>query len=298
MLQLKEVKLTYFSENGETEAIKNVSFSVKEGDFVAILGPSGCGKSTILSLISGLLKPTHGEIIIQKNDKEKNLNNTGYMFQKDYLFEWRSVLKNVQLGIEITKKQLKKDIFLKEKEKQKVLNKTTKFGLLQAFKNWHKAKKIANDKYGAEVKREYAYASELLKKYGLWEFRSKYPNQLSGGMRQRVALIRTLTLNPDILLLDEPFSSLDYQTRLNLCDDVSNIIKNENKTTILVTHDITEALSMANKIIVLTARPAQVKSVYEIDNEENLTPLQRRESGKFLGMFDTIWKELQHEEAI
>ena len=143
---------------------------------------------------------------------------------------------------------------------------------------------------------EVAYANKLLQKYGLWDFRNHYPNQLSGGMRQRVALIRTLALNPSVLLLDEPFTALDYQTRLNLCDDVSKIIKTEHKTTILVTHDITEALSMASKIIVLTKRPASILNVHNMELDQTLTPLQRRESGAFLNHFDIIWKELQTNE--
>ena len=135
------------------------------------------------------------------------------------------------------------------------------------------------------------FANELLNKYGLGEFKKNYPDQLSGGMRQRAALIRTLVMNPKILLLDEPFSALDFQTRLSVCDDVYKIIKAEGKTAILVTHDISEAISMSDKIIVLTARPAQVKSIFR-PNIEGDTPLQKRESKKFGELFENIWKEL------
>ena len=131
-------------------------------------------------------------------------------------------------------------------------------------------------------------ARELLKKYGLWEFRKHYPQQLSGGMRQRVALIRTLVLNPDLLLLDEPFSALDFQTRLEVCDDVYSIIKNENKTALLVTHDISEAISLADKVVVLTARPATLKTVHYTHLENIDTPLKRRQSPDFSAQFEYL----------
>ena len=135
------------------------------------------------------------------------------------------------------------------------------------------------------------YVLNLLKKYNLLDFKDKYPNELSGGMRQRVALIRTLAIKPDILLLDEPFSALDYQTRLSVSSDVYNIIKEENKTVILVTHDISEALSMCNKIIVLSKRPSTIKSIYEI-NLNNSSPIERRNEPLFSKYYDLIWKDI------
>ena len=170
------------------------------------------------------------------------------MLQKDSLLEWRSIYKNVILGLEIRK---------------------------------------INTKENRE------YATKLLKKYHLYEFKDKYPSQLSGGMRQRVALIRTLAVKPKILLLDEAFSALDYQTRIMVTKDIYEIIKNENVTTLMVTHDISEAISMSDRIIVLTRRPAQVKRTYDIDFEiEGRDPLVVRESPKFSKYFDSIWKEL------
>ena len=131
----------------------------------------------------------------------------------------------------------------------------------------------------------------LFRSYGLGEFRDAYPTQLSGGMRQRAALIRTLAFKPRLLLLDEPFSAVDFQTRMKVCDDVHSIIKNEKKTALLVTHDISEAVSMADKIVVLTKRPATVKTVFEIDITAE-TPLKRRESPRFSEWFDRVWKEV------
>ena len=257
VLEFESVCLNYYSANGETIALDNVSFKVNKGEFVSIVGPSGCGKTTILSLISGLIKPTKG--VITLNGKDINTRTTkdndsfiGYMFQKDQLFEWRTVMKNVLLGLEITHKNTPENV---------------------------------------------QYVQTLLKKYGLWEFKDKHPHELSGGMRQRVALIRTLALKPQILLLDEAFSALDYQTRLNVCDDIHDILKQENVTSILVTHDIAEAISMSDKIIVLTNRPAKVKNVHIMDFDSSLTPLKRRENKLVNVYFDKIWRELNNDQT-
>ena len=254
MLEFKNVVYKYYSKNGETLALKNISFNIKKGELIAIVGPSGCGKTTILSLISGLLTPTQGNVLL--NGKPVTPQQSGYMFQKDHLFDWRTIEQNVCLGLEILKSKYK--------------NKSEKNLIYQKNK---------------------ADALALLKKYGLWDFKDKYPTQLSGGMKQRVALIRTLALKPEILLLDEPFSALDFQTRLNLCDDVYNILKTENKTAILVTHDISEAISMADRIIVLTNRPAEIKNIHSI-LLKGKTPLLKREEINFNVYFNEIWKEM------
>lgn len=136
----------------------------------------------------------------------------------------------------------------------------------------------------------------LLKKYNLWEFRKSYPHELSGGMRQRAALIRTLASSPELLLLDEPFSALDYQTRLSVCDDVYDIIKSERKTAILVTHDISEAIATSDKIVVLSARPSKVVNIHDIDTDKSLTPLKRREEPGFSKWFERLWRELNDEK--
>ncbi|EQE85438.1 UNVERIFIED_CONTAM: taurine ABC transporter ATP-binding protein [Clostridioides difficile] len=188
IVEVKNINMNFYTKEGELEVLKDVNFNLKEGEILTLLGPSGSGKSTILNILTNLLKPTSGDI--------KITGNIGYMFQKDNLLEWRNIMDNITIGLEIQGKKDKKSLDRIE---------------------------------------------SLLKTYGLWDFRSMYPKELSGGMRQRVALIRTLSVNPDILLLDEPFSALDYQTRLLVCDDVYSIIKNENKSTILVTHDIGEA---------------------------------------------------------
>lgn len=237
------VNKSFYSLKEETVVLNQISFDVKKGEIVAIVGPSGCGKSTLLNLISGLIQPDSGQIKIN--------GKVGYMFQKDHLFEWRTVYKNITLGPEI-----------------------------------------------AKIKIEPEKIDQILKKYGLYDFKNHYPKELSGGMRQRVALLRTLALDPDILLLDEPFSSLDYQTKITVQDDIYKIIKDAQKTTLLVTHDITEAIAMADRVIVLTKRPSTIKAIYdiELDLKEEKTPLLSRNSPKFKEYFNLIWEALDIHE--
>lgn len=143
-----------------------------------------------------------------------------------------------------------------------------------------------------KTKENIEYVKELLKKYGLEDFMFKYPNQLSGGMRQRIALIRTLALKPDILMLDEPFSALDYVSRLMVSDDVYDIIKKEKKTAIMITHDIAEAVSLANRVIVLSKRPAKIKNIYTIEFETRKSPMENRQAKEFAKYYDSLWKDL------
>lgn len=239
MLEFKDVGYIYHTPAGETTAVKNLSFSVADGDFVSVIGPSGCGKTTILSLAAGLLAPSRGEIL--KSDGE-----IGYMLQRDALFPWRTVEENIFLPLEI-KKRNTKDM---------------------------------RDK-----------AVALAKKYGLKDFLKKTPSELSGGMRQRVALIRTLAAEPELLLLDEPFSALDYQTRLEVCDDVHSIIQSEKKTALLVTHDISEAIALSDKVVVLSARPATVVARHDILFGDK-SPKARRERPEFSATFEKLRKEL------
>ena len=241
ILEVNNLKKIYHTKTSETKALENISFTVNEGEFIAIVGPSGCGKSTILSILCGLEDKTDGTI---------TMNNTkiGYMLQQDCLFPWRNVLDNCMLGLEIKKE---------------------------------------NDK---------DYVLELLNSYGLKDFIYSYPDNLSGGMRQRVALIRTLATKPNLLLLDEPFSALDYQSRLNISNDIYKILKKEKKTMIMVTHDIGEAISMCDKVIVLTDRPAKIKSIYNIELDNKDTPINNRKDPKFNYYYDLIWKDIDYYE--
>lgn len=248
-LEFKSVTFNYFTKTSEFTALSGLDFSIKKGEFVSIVGPSGCGKTTILSLIAGLLEPTSGEIFLDgRNVKDVS---TGYMFQKDHLFEWRTIYQNITLGLEILGKKISSE------DKSRI--------------------------------------DDLLSKYGLIDFKNSHPSELSGGMRQRVALIRTLAVTPKLLLLDEPFSALDFQTRLDVCDDVKRIITEEKQTAILVTHDISEAISLSDRIIILTKRPASVKQIEVINFDKKLSPLKRRDCPEFSSYFNKIWEALSEK---
>ena len=223
MVQVSNLALTYQSAEGEIEAIRDLSFSVADGEFVSVIGPSGCGKSTLLSIIAGLLSPTAGEIRLAGD------GSIGYMLQKDSLFPWRTIRRNVLLGAEI------------------------KGGGLRAAEE---------------------YADSLLKTYGLWEFRDCFPGQLSGGMRQRAAFGRTALTG-------------------SVADDIYSIIRREGKTAMMVTHDISEAVSLSDRVIVLTKRPAVIKSIYDIRFAAGRrSPLQCREEPEFRGYFNQIWRDI------
>lgn len=159
----------------------------------------------------------------------------------------------------------------------------------------------SNVRLGLEIQKKLtgdnlAYAESLLKTYGLTEFAQKRPSELSGGMRQRAALIRTLVLRPDLLLLDEPFSALDYQTRLTVGNDIGNIIRKEKKTAILVTHDLSEAIALGDRVLILSSRPGTVKTVIPIVFDEGLSPLEKRNDSRFKNYFNLIWKEFNQNE--
>ncbi len=239
MLKFENITYTYHTKEGETTAVKDLTFTVEDGQFVSVIGPSGCGKTTILSLAAGILAPSSGEV-------KRGGGEFGYMLQRDALFPWRSVEQNIFLPLEVKKRNT------------------------------------------PEMRQK---AVALAEKYGLKDFLKKSPNQLSGGMRQRVALIRTLAAEPDILMLDEPFSALDYQTRLEVCDDVQSIIKGEKKTALLVTHDISEAIALSDKVVVLSARPARVVAEHKIEFGDG-SPKKRRECPEFSQTFEILRKEL------
>ena len=252
ILELKNISYSYHSLNGETRALKDISFGVREGEFIAIVGPSGCGKSTLLSIIAGLLPPESGTILFNNPDGSLQYPKVGYMLQRDHLFEWRTVYRNVTLGLELHH-------MLTPNRLQKV--------------------------------------DRLLTEYGLDKFRDKRPSELSGGMKQRAALIRTLALEPQLLLLDEPFSALDYQTRLMVSADICRLIRAAGKTMIIITHDLSEAISLADRIIVLSGRPATVKKEVSVKlTLQEDTPLAARNAPEFQQYFNRLWEDMTHEK--
>ena len=242
ILEIKNLEKTFYTNVGETQAIRNISLNIFEGELVSIVGSSGCGKSTLLNIISYLESPTSGEFHYSLKKPV-----IGYMLQEDALLPWLSILDNALLGLKI------KNLLTKE---------------------------------------NIEYVKNLLNTYGLKEFLNKYPGQISGGMKQRVALIRTLAIKPDILMLDEAFSALDYQSRLAVSKDVYEIIKKEKKTVIMVTHDIAEAVSMSDRVVVLTKRPGQIKNIYSIHYNHKTDPINNRYAPEFSYYYDKIWKDL------
>lgn len=252
LIELKNIGYSYHSLHGETKALQDISFGVKEGEFVAVVGPSGCGKSTLLSIIAGLLQPESGTIVVNNPDGSLHYPRVGYMLQRDHLFEWRTVYKNAILGLEIN------NMLTEER-----LN----------------------------------HVNQLFSDYGLDKFRNKRPSELSGGMKQRAALIRTLALDPQLLLLDEPFSALDYQTRLMVSADICRLIRKAGKTMIIITHDLSEAISLADRIIVLSARPATIQKEIPIAlTLPDDSPLAARNAPEFPFYFNTLWEELTGEK--
>jgi NitT/TauT family transport system ATP-binding protein len=215
---LDRVSLTFKSERGEVEALSDISLSVAEGEFVALLGPTGCGKSSLLRLVSDLLPPTAGTIAVRGEPaaSARRADQFGFVFQEPALLSWRTALGNVQLPLEVV---------------------------------------------GYPREWRIARCEELLDSVGLLKFKHAYPHELSGGMKQRVAIVRALAWNPSILLMDEPFSALDELTRGQLQDDLLGIWSRERKTVLFVTHNISEAIYLADRVVVMSGHPGRSKTV-------------------------------------
>ena len=215
LFEIQHLSYAYHTMQGETPALSDITFTVNSGDFVAIVGPSGCGKSTLLNLLAGMLTPESGTLLLNGTPLTADSRRyIGYMLQQDYLLEWRSIWKNVLLGLEIRHE-------LTEESR--------------------------------------AYAKQLLKQYGLEKFSQSKPSQLSGGMRQRAALVRTLVLKPELLLLDEPFSALDTITKSNIHKWYLNIMTHIDLSTLFITHDIDEAILLSDRIYILNGTPGEIK---------------------------------------
>ncbi len=213
------------------EALRSVDFSVRDGEIVSIVGPSGCGKSTILNLASGLDRPSAGTVYVDQERVETANSHVAFMLQRDVLLAWRTIVQNVELGLEI------RGIPRRER-------------------------------------RERALAQ--LGQLGLREFADAYPHQLSGGMRQRAALARTLVNEPSILLLDEPFSAVDAITKMTLHQDLATSLRRAAKTAVLITHDIEESITLSDRILVMSPRPGRIIREIAVDLPDPDQPLLRR----------------------
>jgi NitT/TauT family transport system ATP-binding protein len=249
---VRNLRKTYPLHGGEVHAVDGVSFDIAEGEFVALIGPSGCGKSTILNMVAGLLPGNGGEIAIDGERLAAGRPNrrVGYVFQRDTVYPWRTVARNIGYGLELA-------------------------GMPSA----ERERRVARMIEGA----------------GLEGFADAFPLALSGGMRQRVALMRTLITQPEILLMDEPFGALDTHTKLEMHKILLEIWEREKQTVLFVTHDLGEALTLSDRIIVLSARPGRVKEVFDVMLPRPRDAVALRESSDFAAAFSRIWHSLGEE---
>jgi NitT/TauT family transport system ATP-binding protein len=234
------------------EAVREISFSVRRGEFVALLGPSGSGKSTILNMIATLVKPTNGQILIDGRPviAGKATPGVGYVFQRDTLFPWRTVADNIGYGLQLA-------------------------GVADAERRERVAACVAQA--------------------GLNGFEQAYPSALSGGMRQRAALMRTRVVEPQILLMDEPFGALDTHTKIDMHEVLLRIWDREQQTVLFVTHDLGEALTLADRIILFSARPGRIKDMFEVDFARPRDAVKVRETPRYAELFQHIWHSLGEE---
>lgn len=253
-IELIEVSRRFLTPDSKSlTALRNFNMSVKRGEFVALVGPTGCGKSTTLNLITGLAKPSAGEVKIMGGPVDGIDRRIGFVFQADALFPWRSVIDNVVAG--------------------------------PLFRGKPRAQ-------------AYAAARDWVARVGLTKFENHYPHQLSGGMRKRVALAQTFINGPEILLMDEPFSALDVQTRVLMQDELLKLWSTAKASVVFVTHDLEEAIALADKVYVLTAGPATVKAVYDIDIPRPRVSAEIRYEPHFIELSRIIWNDLREEVQI
>jgi NitT/TauT family transport system ATP-binding protein len=227
-----------------------VSFDIRDKEFVAIVGPSGCGKSTILNMIGGLVPSTSGAIEVDGRPVDGLPRGVGYVFQKDTVFPWRTVRRNIALGLEY------RGVPHAERERR---------------------------------------VREAVRLAGLEGFEDAFPATLSGGMRQRVALLRTLVVDPQILLMDEPFGALDTHTKLNLHAELLSLWEAKHQTVVFVTHDLSEAITLADRVVVMTRRPGRIKLIYDVKLPRPRDVIRVRESEEYLREYGEIWHSLGEE---
>jgi len=250
-IAIDDVTLRFTTPDGNMmTALRDFTMTVAQGEFACVVGPTGCGKSTTLNLVTGLLKPTTGQVRVMGNPVTSISRDIGFVFQADALFPWRSVIDNVAAG----------------------------------------------PLYRGEPKKEaYERARDWIARVGLARFEKHYPHQLSGGMRKRVALAQTFINQPKILLMDEPFSALDIQTRTLMQDELLTLWSELKSSVVFVTHDLEEAIALADKVYVLTAGPGTVKSVYQIDLPRPRVMADIRYDTKFVEIARVIWDDLRQE---
>lgn len=260
ILEIKNLKQIYKTKKGEVAALNGVNLDIEKNEFITIVGPSGCGKSTMLNIIAGLLNPTSGEVLCNRKKVDGTSADRGVVFQQYALFPWLTVKKNIEYGLK--RKKVPAD----------------------NFKKWRRL----TEQEVEEI------SSRYIKMVQLQDFTDSYPKELSGGMKQRVALARAYAVNPEILLLDEPFGALDAQTRTQLQQDLLEIWEKEKKTCMFITHDIEEAIILGERVIVMSARPGRIREIVDID-----IPYPRDQKTKLSPRFNEIknyiWSQVYEE---
>ncbi|MBI2527233.1 MAG: ABC transporter ATP-binding protein [Candidatus Rokubacteria bacterium] len=250
-MAIQDLSKTFVQGPRQIPAVDRVSFDVRDEEFVAIVGPSGCGKSTILNMIGALVAPSGGQILVDGEPVVgRPAPQVGYVFQKDTVFPWRSVERNIALGLEY--------------------------------------RSVAADERARRVRQAIALA-------GLQGFEDAFPATLSGGMRQRVALMRSLIVNPEILLMDEPFGALDTHTKLTLHAELLALWEARHQTVVFVTHDLSEAITLADRVVVMTRRPGRIKLIYDVRLPRPRDVIKLRETDEYLREYGEIWHALGEE---
>jgi NitT/TauT family transport system ATP-binding protein len=250
LLTVEGVGKEYQVRGKRVLALDSVDLNIGEGEFVTIVGPSGCGKSTLLNLIVGLLRSTVGRIVFRGNLIDGICTHIGYVTQKDNLFPWRTLVKNVEIALEIR---------------------------------------------GIDKNARRRQAEELIERVGLHGFEDHYPHELSGGMRQRANIIRTLIYDPELILMDEPFGPLDAQTRIVLQDELLKLWSATRKTIIFITHDLIEAITLADRVVLMSSRPGRIKSIEQVDIARPRDVFKIHESEQFRAVYEKLWRELRPE---
>ena len=248
-VEARDVRKVFSSGGEEVEALAGVDLVVEEGEFVSVVGPSGCGKSTLMEIVAGLVEPSGGEVLVGGESVKGPRPEVGVVFQQESAFPWRTVLENVEFGLQM---------------------------------------------HGTGKKERRERSRELVELVGLKGFEDRYPGELSGGMRQRVAIARTLVMNPGVLLMDEPFGALDEQTRLILGDELLRIWSKTKATALFITHSIEEAALLADRVLVMSARPGTIRKVVPVHLERprDSSVVSTHEFGDIVG---EIWEVLREE---
>jgi NitT/TauT family transport system ATP-binding protein len=253
LLSIQGVRKDFLARGKRVLAVEKVDLTIEEGEFVTVVGPSGCGKSTLLNLCVGLLRASSGQILFRGNPIDGICTKIGYVTQKDNLLPWRTLVENVEIGLEIR---------------------------------------------GVDEKTRRRSAEEWIERVGLKGFEEHYPHELSGGMRQRANIIRTLIYDPELILMDEPFGPLDAQTRIVLQDQLLKLWLTTRKTIIFITHDLLEAITLADRVVLMSSRPGKIKSVEAIDIPRPRDVFRIHEDLRFRSAYEKLWQQLRPEVTL